>query len=137
MIGIDTNVVLRWLLDDSIAHPDEQDAMQASKVADLVLDSNKTFLVNHVVIAEAIWIAVQKVDRRKDKVVEVMNRLVNAGNVVVDNPKVVNAALLSFEKSPGDFADHLIGEINHSLGCTTTLTFDKAASKSPRFTQFA
>lgn len=35
----------------------------------------------------------------------------------------------------GDFSDHLIGTINEQSGCRTTLTFDKAAARSPQFSE--
>jgi predicted nucleic-acid-binding protein len=41
----------------------------------------------------------------------------------------------SFTEYSGDFSDHLIGEINKQNGCRTTLTFDKAASRSPQFSE--
>ena len=52
----------------------------------------------------------------------------------VDRERTVKAALESFMKHSGDFADHLIGRINLDAGCSTTLTFDQAATKSPEFT---
>ena len=36
---------------------------------------------------------------------------------------------------PGDLSDHLIGTINEQSGCRTTLTFDKAAARTPQFSE--
>jgi len=36
---------------------------------------------------------------------------------------------------PGDFSDHLIGTINEQSGCRTTPTLDRAAARSPQFSE--
>lgn len=133
MIGIDTNVLLRWLLDDSIASDDAP--QQTRLVSQLILQEGQRFFVNHVVIAETIWALRNKVGQSKETIREVVDRLLNSFNVEVDRRPTVEAALASYAQYPGDFADHLIGRINHDAGCTTTMTFDKAATRSPDFTQ--
>ena len=131
--GLDTNILLRWLLDDSIVSDDSPE--QGKLVSDLVLGSNEAFFINHVVISETIWVLQNRAGRSKRIVAEVMDRLLLSTNVVVDKREVVEAALTSYRSLPGDFPDHLIGEINAAAGCRDTVTFDKAASKSPRFTE--
>jgi predicted nucleic-acid-binding protein len=49
----------------------------------------------------------------------------------------VAAALQSFETGGAGFTDHLIAALNRSAGCSTTLTFDKSAARSPEFTLLA
>ncbi len=133
MIGIDTNILLRWLLDDSIV-PDDA-PHQTNLVLRLVLEEEESFFVNHVVIAETIWALKNKVGQSKAVIEEVMRRLLSSFNVEIDRKDTVEEALASFLAHPGDFADHLIGKINRHAGCRTTMTFDKAATKSPDFTQ--
>jgi predicted nucleic-acid-binding protein len=133
VIGIDTNILLRWLLDDSIVGDDAP--AQKRQVARLILDGKERFFVNHVVIAETVWVLKNKAGQSKETIKEVIGRLLTSFNVEVDRKAIVESALASFIGHPGDFADHLIGKINRDADCTTTMTFDKAATKSPDFTQ--
>lgn len=131
--GLDTNILLRWLLDDSIVKDDAPE--QSDLVSDLILTSKEAFFVNHVVISETIWVLQNRAGRSKNVIAEIVTRLLLSTNVVVDRREVVEAALSSYRNMPGDFSDHIIGEINAAAGCKDTVTFDRAASKSPRFTE--
>ncbi|MGG7578703.1 PIN domain-containing protein [Rhizobium sp. Nf11,1] len=131
MLGIDTNILLRIFLTDlSDDTPD-----QLSLVRDAVVGSREPFFVNHVVIVETIWVLRQKLKYSKEVIADIMTRLLHMSDVTVQEPMIVEASLSSFIQYPGDFSDHLIGEINRRNGCRTTLTFDKAASKSPNFSE--
>ncbi|MGN6551931.1 MAG: PIN domain-containing protein [Pararhizobium sp.] len=133
MIGLDTNILLRLLLHDSIV---EDDAPGQRELIDrMVTETDERFFINHVVIAETVWLLKNKVGNSKETVRDVMNRLLTSFNVEVDRPSTVEAALESFLQHPGGFADHLIGKINRDAGCRTTMTFDKAATRSPDFSQ--
>ena len=54
MIGLDTNVLLRGLIGESV-WPDDNPG-RTQRVADLILDSGETFFVNNVVLAETVWV---------------------------------------------------------------------------------
>jgi len=41
------------------------------------------------------------------------------------------------KKGSAGFNDHLIAALNRAAGCSTTLTIDKTAAKSPDFTLLA
>jgi predicted nucleic-acid-binding protein len=133
MIGIDTNILLRLLLTDE-SEPDRITA-QFSRARELVMDSDDEFFINHVVLAETMWVLRQKAKFGKASIASAIRQLDDLQNVAVQDSPVVLAALDAFEQFPGDFSDHLIGEINRQHGCSTTFTFDKAASKSPNFSE--
>ena len=131
MLGIDSNILLRVLIMDT---PNFHDAPhQFALVKKVVTESEDTFFVNHVVIAETIWVLRQKLKYSRKAIAGAINRLLHMANVVVYDSTGVAGALKSFVNYPGDFSDHLIGEINKQNGCRTTLTFDKAASRPPQF----
>lgn len=133
MIGVDTNVLLRWLIDAEMVDDNAPD--QTRLVEDLILRSGEQFFVNHIVIAETIWVLRNKVGQKKTIIRDVVERILHSANVVVLDADTVSSALNSFLNHPGDFSDHLIGEVNRQNGCRTTMTFDKAASKSPNFSE--
>lgn len=128
MIGLDSNILLRWIVDDPSA-PEQCAAVRRRLEAE-----TQPLFVNHIVLAEAVWVLHRFGRVAREDLMEIMERLLRAPEVRVQQAEVVEAALRSFQKSSGGFADHLIGEINRRAGCRTTLTFDKPASKSPAFT---
>ena len=132
MIGIDTNILLRWLLDDSITTDDSP--LQTDKVTSAIVEAKKTCFANTIVIAETIWVVAKQLKQSREVQAEVVDRLLNSFNVKVANHEAVEFALETFRSSKADFADCLIGAINSEAGCETTLTFDKKASKTPFFT---
>ncbi|TAU84987.1 PIN domain-containing protein [Rhizobium leguminosarum] len=133
MLGIDTNILLRIFLTDLSEGDRTPD--QLALVRDAVVGSREPFFVNHVVVVETIWVLRQKLKYSKEIIAGVMTRLLHMSNVMVQDAATVEASLSSFIAYPGDFSDHLIGEINKRNGCRTTLTFDRAASKSPNFSE--
>ncbi len=133
MLGIDTNILLRILLADA---PGERDApQQLSLVLQTIENRSEIFFINHIVLAETIWVLRQKMKYGKEIIADTIHRLLRMSNVAVQDEAIVSAALSTFVRYPGDFFDHLIGHINKQNGCRTTLTFDKAALKSPNFSE--
>ena len=132
MIGLDSNVLLRWLIDPAI-WPDGTPE-QAAAVEQLFGSAGESFFVNHVVIAEIVWVLSQGMKQPRATVTEAVSRLLHS-DIVVDRRAVVEDALTAFRDEPGDFPDHLIAAINAAANCATTMTFDKKASRAGRFTR--
>ncbi|MEL6464988.1 MAG: type II toxin-antitoxin system VapC family toxin [Pseudomonadota bacterium] len=132
MIGIDTNILLRWLLDESIS--DDDAPHQTALVSAHILDGKETCFANAVVVAETLWVLAHPMKQPKAVLVDIVERLLASFNVEVSEPQAVHVALDAYRTGNAGFVDYLIGEINAKAGCTTTLTFDKKAAKSERFT---
>lgn len=132
MIGIDTNILLRWLI-----APEEGDIGSSRSEIDLVektiLAKNSKFFVNPIVIAETTWIFEQKLKLDRATVAEVIARLLYSTNIVVGEADMVGDAHKIYQTSNIGFADCLIGAINSRAGCAYTLTFDKKASRQSGF----
>ncbi len=131
MTGLDSNVLLRWIIDDPTA-PE-----QAAIVRERLASEPGPLFVNTVVLAETVWVLHRRAKLGPEELANVVDGLLNAPTVRLQQPDAAADALASFVIGPGGYADHLIGEINRHAGCRTTLTFDKAASKSPRFEAIA
>jgi predicted nucleic-acid-binding protein len=132
MIGLDTNILLRWLMDS------EEAGIGSSKteielVSKLLLSERTKFFVNPIVIAETTWILEQKLKLKRHDVCEVIDRLLYAVNIVLGEPEAVKEARSVYEESGSGFADCLLGRMNMRTGCSHTLTFDKKASRSIGF----
>jgi predicted nucleic-acid-binding protein len=132
MLGIDTNILLRTILP---AASSKEDAAQMALVAEMISDSKETFFVNHVVLIETIWVLRKSLKYSNEVIASFVRQLLGMSNVLVYDEAIVGAALDTFTEFRGDFSDHLIGEINRQNGCRTTFTFDRAAARSPNFSE--
>jgi predicted nucleic-acid-binding protein len=131
VIGLDTNVLLRALISEDVWPDDQPGQMKAARR--LITEGNESFFVNHVVLAETVWVLSGPMRQPKSKVVEVLDGLLAATNVVVDRHEAVAAAVAAFRDGKPGFADHLIGHVNRMSGCDHTVSFDKDARSSPTF----
>lgn len=130
MIGLDTNVLLRWLNGGSIVH---DSTLQTQQIFEVLSDPKRLFFVNLIVLTECIWVLSKKLKLDREVIADIVRTLISASNVRVESRDVVVAALASFLRHRGDFPDHLIGEINSSFDCISTVTFDQVAMRSPHF----
>jgi predicted nucleic-acid-binding protein len=132
VIGIDTNILLRWLI-----APGEWDIGSSKAEIEAVgraLRSEGTkFFVNPIVVAETTWILEQKLKLDRAAVCDVVDRLLFSTNVTVGESAVVNDARQNYAASNIGFADCLISSLNREAGCDYTLTFDKKASRQSGF----
>lgn len=129
MIGLDTNILLRWLIDE-----DGSDS-QSKLAAEIIIESNETFFVNNIVLAETIWVLRNKVGQSRKSVEQIVARLIASANVELEDDGTVRRALDAFVQGKADFADYLIAEVNAAAGCTTTLTFDRKAAQHSSFSR--
>lgn len=127
MIGLDTNVLLRWIVADPSA-PE-----QSRRVAE-ALDRPETLYINLVVLAETTWVLSNRTKFDRTLLADAIAGLLAAPTVRLEASSAVEDALEGFRAGGGGFVDHLIGALNRRAGCTTTLTFDRAARRSPDFT---
>lgn len=122
MIGLDTNVLVRYLAQD-----DTRQSAQASRLMESFTRQAPGF-VSIVTLAETVWVLQDAYARSRDDVAAIVERLLQTDGVVVQMPDLVWQALSGLESSRADFADHLIERMGAAAGCTSTLTFDKAAA---------
>ena len=129
MIGLDTNVVLRWLTADDSNPAQNQAALRAVDAADDMI------FLNDIVIAECCWVLATRFRLSRPDQAAGFRRLLAHPMVRVSNLSAFIDALTAYEMGGPGLSDRLIGALNHAAGCKTTLTFDKAASKGPHFSE--
>jgi predicted nucleic-acid-binding protein len=131
VIGLDTNVLLRWLIDESV-WPDDNPG-QTAAVARLLGDDRKAFFVNAIVLAETLWVLLHPMKQPRAVVLAVLDRLLALANVTVQHRDAASAARAAMAVSKGGIHDRLIGAINAEARCVFTVTFDKVAGATPGF----
>lgn len=129
MIGIDTNILVRYLVQD-----DEVQAGLASDLLESNLDAQNAGMVNAVVLCELVWVLRRAYGYEKDQVVEVLRHLFSSADLVIDRIDDAWRALREYEKGAADFSDYYIGQTNQTLHADTTYTLDRRAAESSRFT---
>lgn len=131
MIGLDTNVLLRALISDSVWPDDHPGQTRAAR--DLVRDGGQIFYVNQIVLAETVWVLTHPMEQPRAVVLDILQALLAAANVVIDGRSAVASAVAAYRNGKPGFADHFIGHVNRMAGCETTMSFDKDTKHSPTF----
>lgn len=135
MIGLDTNTVLRWVIDATGIEP--ADSVQSRQINEAISQSDDSVFINNVVLAEVNWVLAKRAGLDRKGRAALVQRLLDHPRVVFEQRSSVEQALIAFELGGAGFVDHLIGALNTAAGCQTTLTFDKSAAKGPHFTQLS
>lgn len=120
MIGLDTNVILRYLLQD-----DEVQGEKASRAIGQAAARNEPLFVSIVVLCEALWVLESAYDYHKPERVTVLDQLLETNGFEIEQRDLVRAALDDYRASKADFSDCLIGRTNEAHGCRHTLTFER------------
>lgn len=123
MIGLDTNVLVRYLAQD--------DPKQTPLATDLIesLTADKPGFVSHVVLVETVWVLESCYSTDADQIAQVVETLLHVESLVVDEADVVWRALRQFKQAGGDLADALVAALARRAGCDAVYTFDRGAAK--------
>ncbi len=123
MIAIDTNVLVRYLVDD-----DPIQSAQAVRFMENELTAEEPGFVSLVVIVEVAWVLRRAYHASAETVADIIRRLLDSRQVQVQDSDVVERAVrLALE----DFADALIHELGRAAACGRTVTFDRRFAKTP------
>ena len=128
MIGLDTNVLVRYIAQD--------DARQSAQAGRLIesLTPDTPGHVGILALAETVWVLEDLYGASRERIGEVVEALLQTESLVVSAADLVWQALRQFRSGKADLADHLIERFNARAGCTATMTFDKAAARDAGMT---
>ena len=128
-IGIDTNILVRYILQDDLAQ-----AARASRFIDS-LSKNSPGYITLVTIAELFWVLDRTYRLTRSQFVLAMDELLDSEGIEFqDEFRVVEAINLFIRNATADFSDCLIARCSLAAGCESTMTFDKTAAKSAGMT---
>lgn len=128
MLGIDTNVLVRFLLRDDAAQFE-----RARRLIKREIGAGEDLLVSLMVLLETEWVLRSRYLLQKAEIAEALSGLLDATEVRFEDEPAVEETLYLWKDSAAGFADCLIGAHNHRLGCRATATFDAKAVKLPAF----
>jgi predicted nucleic-acid-binding protein len=121
MIGLDTNIVVRYLTHDDAA----QTAAAVRVIESLSLDSPG--FLSLIVIVELVWVLEVSYRFKKNEIEHVLDTLVRSKELVIERAEIVAQALRKFSAGRADFADCLIERSGHAAECQYTVTLDQNA----------
>ena len=128
MLGIDTNVLVRYLTRD-----DQPQYERARRLMDREVAKGEPVLVSLLVLLETEWVLRSRYELGKAEIVKAFSALLDTADLNFEDEPSVETALYSWKDSAADFADCLIDARNRSLGCRVTATFDVGALKLAGF----
>jgi predicted nucleic-acid-binding protein len=125
MIGLDTNVLVRYLTQD-----DPAQAALATRVIEQELTEDAPGFVGLVALVETIWVLERLYRASADEIRGIVNDLLGCRNIVVENRDVVARALATSAKNPCGFADAIVAASASNAGCTKIVSFDRKAVRA-------
>ena len=128
MIGIDTNVLVRHLVQD-----DPSQSRVATQVITKQCTRDDPGFINRIVLCELVWVLESAYGYSKDTIAAVLDKLLRTNQLKIEDTQSAWTAFRMYQKGKADFADCLLGATNRIGGCEWTVTFDQPASKLEGF----
>jgi predicted nucleic-acid-binding protein len=128
LIGLDTNVVIRYLVQD-----DKKQSAAATRFIEKSLTMDVPGCINHITLCEIVWVLQRCYGVTKQQLRVILEALLTTKQLIVENAEVAWKALRAYDADSADFCDALIGQANIHSGCEHTVTFDKKAASLPGF----
>ena len=128
MIGLDTNVLVRYLTQD--------DAVQSALATELIeqrLTVDDPGFISLVTITETAWVLARSYRLDDKAVAAAIEQVLKAARLMVENEQAVFIAMVAMKEGRGSFADALIGALGAAAGCSCTVTFDRKALRLAEF----
>ena len=120
MIGLDTNILVRYLTqDDPVQSP------KATEIIERQLTEEHPGFVSSVVMVEIVCILDRAYGLATHEIAATVERMLQTDVLVVENEQEVFTAMIALKERRGSFADAMVAALSAKAGCSCTLTFDE------------
>lgn len=117
MIGLDTNILVRYLT---------QDAQQQGQIVAELIQNHQPCFISNIVLCELVWVLKGEPYKfSKDEILNTLEAMLQSSAFELENRSNIYQALQRTRQGQADFSDYLIGAIAHEAGCQKTVTFDR------------
>ncbi|MFC1584813.1 PIN domain-containing protein [Fibrobacterota bacterium] len=130
MKGLDTNVIVRFLVKDH--GPQSDKALRFFTNAEKKKDR---LLIPHVVILETIWVLESVYNCARAEILDALEKLTQIQVFEFEHIAVIQKFISTGRNSRIDLSDLFIGIICSHLKCEKTISFDKKAAKHSDYFQ--
>lgn len=128
MIGLDTNILVRYLTQD-----DPVQSAKATEILERRLTEKNLGFVSVVAMVETVWVLDRAYFLTTQEIATAIERLLQVDVLAIEHEQEVFTAMVVLRQGRASFADALIAELGARVGCTSTLTFDRKATRLPSF----
>ena len=128
MIGLDTNILVRFLVRD-----DEKQSRIAYKRFKKAETEREKLFIPLPVILETIWVLESAYNLSRREILDAIEDLSRMPVLLFEKEQVIADFLAAARKSKVDCADMLIAQSAKSGGCDRIITFDKKAARFKLF----
>ena len=119
MIGLETHVLVRFLLRD-----DEAQFQKANKLIQREVSDGEGVLVSQLVLLETEWVLRSRYGFSKNQMLEVIASLLDTRDIQLEDEQSVEEAIYQWKEASANFAECLIAARYRRLGYGATATFD-------------
>lgn len=123
MMGIDTNVLVRYITRDD---PEQYRAAKSFLESDCTQE--EPGYVNAIVLCELAWVLTSVYDATDEELTAALDQLLRTRQLQIERRDQVRLALEQYKRSAAGFPDCLLGQLNQHEGCEETITFDRDAN---------
>jgi predicted nucleic-acid-binding protein len=124
MIGLDTNILIRYLTQD-----DRLQSPKATEIIEQRLTEEDPGFVTIVAMVETVWVLERAYRLPAHEIAAALERMLQTDVLVIENEQEVFAATIALKQGQGSFADSVIAGLGARAGCSYTLTFDHTAAR--------
>jgi predicted nucleic-acid-binding protein len=128
VIGLDTNVLVRYLTQD-----DAQQAAKANAVVAEAASGGGRCYIDPIVLCELTWVLREAYERPKADLIKTLDLMLATRQFEIGDKDAVRQAVEAYRTGRADFADYLIGGRNLAAGCGETVTFDRRLDRTTGF----
>ena len=125
MIGLDTNVLVRYLVRDDLEQARAADALFPN-----LSESNPGFLCREVLV-ELVWVLERAYDLPRGDIAQALDGLLESRELVIEAADRAAVAVDRYRKGGAGFAGQMIALAGQGAGCRETVSFDRKAAVLP------
>ena len=126
MLGLDTNVLVRLLIED-----DPAQTRRARNLVDAAVVAGEMVLVSLPVLLETEWVLRSRYEMPPETILGLFRAALETQELAFEDEAAVEEALFHWQDGLSGFSDCLIVAHNRQLGCRSTATFDARAARLP------
>jgi predicted nucleic-acid-binding protein len=123
MIGLDTNVIVRYIMQDDLVQ-----SRKATRLVEEKLSSETPGYITLVTLAEVIWVLKSVYEIARKDLINLVGMLLATKQIRTERAATVYRAVRVFDSGRADFSDALILVVGMEDGCTEIVSFDKKAA---------
>ena len=128
MKGLDTNVLVRFLVQD-----DPAQSKKANTIIEGAAASGEKLFLCSIVLCELVWVLESAYGVGKDDLTRALEKVLMASQFEFEDRSATWSAWNDYRSSRADFSDCLVGRLSRAAGCDATYSFDRDTGKLETF----